>query len=223
MNRASLGGARVGTISGRKDLHGGCRGTPSSGACRGTGHLVPSQRVPAQVLVGMRRAGPFAFGALRTPAGADVSLATPPPDRPPARPRRRGGRRGARTPAARGSRRSAGPVGRSGTARWWRRAGSSGVDARSGLGAGGLLGRAGRARRRARPDAGTSQRRVGRALRVAPGVVDLLAEEAPDEPPPLHEHQVPHQLERRPARRHQRPPAARPRAATAPSRRRWSR
>ena len=66
-NRASLGGARVGTIPVRKDLHWQVSGDTTRGACRGTGHMVPSQRVPAQALVGMRRAGPFAF----RPAGDD--------------------------------------------------------------------------------------------------------------------------------------------------------
>ena len=63
--------------------------------------------------------------------------------------------------------------------------------------------------------------RVARTLRVTPRVVDLLAEEAPDEPPPLHEGQVPQQLQRRPARRHLRPSELRVGRATAPSRRRW--
>ena len=159
----------------------------------------------------VRRPGP---AALTTDSSAGLEGRrhgrTPDESVPPAPPRCRGGRRAARTRAARGSRSTAGSGSRpcrpsAATAavprRGRARPGCASCAAEQaqplGQGLGGDV--VGYPPPGLRPVVGTVPRLVPRP--VTPRLVDLLAEEAPDEPPLLHVQHVAEQLDRRPARR----------------------
>ena len=76
-SRISGGSARRHDLRNERTSTGGVGGHHPAGLVGGRAIWVPSQRVPAQVLVGMRRAGPFAFSPADVSGCRRLSGATP--------------------------------------------------------------------------------------------------------------------------------------------------